>query len=98
VERSSAPTTPLYAAIVKGNDEVVKILLERGADINVQCGKYGNALKAAAVTQNAGVVKMLLEGGAIVNIEGGIYGNVLQAAMHSGPNWVSENPGQWNAS
>ena len=31
-----------------GKIEIVQLLLERGADVNVQGGKYGNALQAAA--------------------------------------------------
>jgi ankyrin repeat protein len=32
----------------RGHKEIVKLLLERGADVNAQGGYYGNALQAAS--------------------------------------------------
>jgi ankyrin repeat protein len=53
----------------------------RGADINTQGGKYGNALQAAAAVRGSdAIVKLLLNRGADINAQGGIYGNALQAA------------------
>lgn len=54
----------LRVAAAKGNTEVVEVLLKNGADINAQCGEYGNALQAAAANGNIEVVKVLLENGA----------------------------------
>ena len=33
---------------IRVHSEIVKILLEKGADVNAQGGKYGNALQAAS--------------------------------------------------
>ncbi|CUS12883.1 unnamed protein product, partial [Tuber aestivum] len=37
----------LQAAAKNGNESVVGLLLERGADVNAQGGSNGNALRAA---------------------------------------------------
>ncbi|CUS06945.1 unnamed protein product, partial [Tuber aestivum] len=79
----------LQAAAANGNEAVVGLLLERGADVNAQGGGYGNALQAAALNGNESVVGLLLERGANVNAQdvnaqGGEYGNALQAAALNG--------------
>ena len=60
------------------------MLLERGADINVQGGLYGSALQAAVKGGNQEIISLLLERGADVNVQGGFYGNALQAAAAGG--------------
>ena len=52
-----------------GNEAVVKLLLENGADVNAQGGQYGNALQGAVQSGNEAVVKLLLEDGADVNAD-----------------------------
>jgi ankyrin repeat protein len=37
----------LQAAVVKGHDQIVERLLERGANVNAPGGPYDNALQAA---------------------------------------------------
>jgi ankyrin repeat protein len=54
----------LYAASSKGHDKIVKMLLQRGADANAQCGWYRNALCAASYEGHGKVVWMLLQHGA----------------------------------
>ncbi|KAJ7148443.1 ankyrin repeat-containing domain protein, partial [Mycena crocata] len=61
-----------------GDDEVVRLLLDRGADVNAEnmthdCG----ALKAATCHGQYGVVHLLLEGAADVNSEGAKYDGAL---------------------
>src|SRR5205814_3190342 len=41
--------TMLQTASFSGNLEVVRLLLEKGAEVNAQGGHYGNPLQAAAV-------------------------------------------------
>jgi ankyrin repeat protein len=58
---------PLLLAVEKGHKQVVKLLLDKGADVNAQGREYGNALCVASYGGNAAVVKMLLDKGAYVN-------------------------------
>jgi ankyrin repeat protein len=62
-------------ASLKGNVEIVKLLLENGAEVNAE----ENALHAAAYQGNEVILKLLLEYGAEVNAGGGEY--ALQAAL-----------------
>jgi hypothetical protein len=71
-------------ASLQGHCKTVHILLERGADVNAQGGRYGNALQAASKGGHLEIVKILLERGADVNAQGGRYGNALQAASSGG--------------
>ena len=54
-------------AIKCGHEEIVKLLLEKGADVNNQDGHYGNALQLAIKCDHEEIVKLLLEKGADVN-------------------------------
>jgi ankyrin repeat protein len=51
-------------ASVRGYDKVVQLLVDNGADVNAQGGKYGNALYAASGRGYEEVVQLLLEQGA----------------------------------
>ncbi|CAG9955408.1 unnamed protein product [Clonostachys rosea f. rosea IK726] len=59
-------------------------LLQKGADINAQGGKYGTALQAALAEGYLEIAEMLIQKGADVNAQGGKYGNALQAASARG--------------
>jgi ankyrin repeat protein len=52
-----------------GHEQVVKLLLDKGADVNAQGGRYGNALYAASLGGHEQVVKLLLDKGADTNVE-----------------------------
>ncbi|KAK3363906.1 ankyrin repeat protein [Lasiosphaeria hispida] len=77
-------TCPLYFASLKGLNVIVQTLLKKGADVNAQGGKYGNALQAASFEGHDKVVQMLLVKGADVNARGGDHGNALYAASLGG--------------
>jgi ankyrin repeat protein len=69
-----------------GDEAVVQLLVDRGADVNTQGGiEYGNALQTAALKGHKAVVQLLVDRGADVNAQGGEYGNALQAAVLKGP-------------
>jgi ankyrin repeat protein len=71
----------LYVLSTRGYRGLVRSILgEKGVDVNVQGGRYGNALQAASFLEEEEIVKLLLEKGADVNAQGGAYGNALQAA------------------
>ncbi|KAJ6524900.1 ankyrin repeat-containing domain protein [Mycena vulgaris] len=59
--------TPLQTASYWGHAGVVRLLIEKGADVNDKGGKYGTALHTASHTGRAEIVKLLLENGADVN-------------------------------
>jgi len=71
---------PLYYAALYGLGEVTSLLLDEGANVNAQGGRYSNALQAASFRGHEAVVRLLVDKGANVNAQGGSYGNALQAA------------------
>ena len=75
----------LYMLSLHGHDELVKVVLrDKGVDVNVQGGLYGNALQAASYKENENIVVMLIEKGANVNAQGGILDTALAAASVEG--------------
>ena len=74
----------LRAASYQGHDKVVEILIDKGANVNLQGGIYGNALQVASYKGHDKVVQILLDKGANVNAQGGDFGNALQVASHGG--------------
>ena len=60
----------VYDSCIREIDQIVRMLLDKGADINAQGGYYGNALQAALVYGYDQVVRILLDNGA-VDINGG---------------------------
>lgn len=61
--------TPLMCAVEKGNIEIVKLLIENGADVNVKSGR-GTALHIAVEYGYPDIVRLLLDKGAEVSILG----------------------------
>ena len=74
------------AVAAEGHLEIVKKLLDVGADVNVPAGKYGRtALQAAAGEGHLEVVEKLLDVGADVNAPAGEHGRTaLRAAAEKG--------------
>ena len=62
----------------------VRLLLERGADVNPQNSYCGRALFKAAMYGHDSIVQLLLDHGANVKAPSGIDGNALQAACFWG--------------
>jgi hypothetical protein len=78
-------------------NEVVELLLDHGADVNMQGGLFANALQAACAHRalsfaerskgkivRESIVQCLVERGANVTLLGGIYGTALHAAAFAG--------------
>jgi ankyrin repeat protein len=71
-----------------GSAEMVKYLVEQGADVNLplQTGEYGSALAAATERGRTETVKYLVEQGADVNLplQTGKFGSALAATVAIG--------------
>ena len=63
---------------------VMKILIESGADVNTKVYRYGTALQCAATHGNQPMLELLLANGADVNICGGSRWGPLHAAASGG--------------
>ena len=74
----------LYFMAQLGISGVLKMLLNKGANVNAGGGDYGSAISAASHNGHEGIVRLLLEKGANVDAEGGRYGNALSAASRRG--------------
>ena len=68
---------PTYVPEVR----VIKMLLERGADIHAKGGKYGNSLQATILGRGNSFIVYLLDQGIDMNLQGGKYGSPLHAAV-----------------
>ncbi|KAF8156309.1 hypothetical protein K438DRAFT_1621655, partial [Mycena galopus ATCC 62051] len=55
--------SPLQAAAAGGHTEIIRIVLETGADVNAVGGEYGSSLQAAAANGHIEIVHILLENG-----------------------------------
>ncbi|KAK8022524.1 ankyrin repeat-containing protein [Apiospora rasikravindrae] len=58
----------LHAAVIRGYTDILKLMLEHGADPNTTSPLYGTALRAAAYGCHIEVCKLLIEAGADVNL------------------------------
>ena len=90
-EDKEAASTPsigseaLYTAIEKGNVEMVRLLVEAGADVNAAEGFGGNTPLHEAVEQgDTEMVKILVAAGADVNAEGSMSRTPLSLAAEKG--------------
>jgi ankyrin repeat protein len=78
----------LAAAACKGNINIIKLLLDHGAEVNLQGGRLGSALQTAAFCGEEGAMQLLLDRGAEIDNKGGEHGSALQAAAFQGHNGV----------
>ncbi|KAF4995982.1 hypothetical protein FDECE_12608 [Fusarium decemcellulare] len=83
VNLSSGPETPLSEAAKKGHYQIVKTLLENGADPNYSyAGDISSPLAIAAYSGHFKVTKLLLEAGVSPNRPlSGWFRNAIQAAL-----------------
>ena len=55
--------TPLHAAMVGGNDDLVKLLIEHGADVNAENKEGKKPIHYAAEEDNAEIILTITKGG-----------------------------------
>jgi len=82
--------TALGVAVYKGNEVILNMLLDRGADVNTVGGTYGTALGVAAYQGNVWVLNLLLSRGADINAVSSTFGTALGVAAYAGYGWVVE--------
>lgn len=76
--------TPLNAAKVRHKLDIMKVLLDKGADPNIRGSKHGwTALQLACLYSRREAFNILIEHNADINAHGP-YGTPLQAAAYSG--------------
>jgi ankyrin repeat protein len=78
--------TPLQAAVGRGKEELVHVLLKRGASINPErlCGRWGDPLCAAMREDLEPIANILLDNGASLERTGKNYTPPLQVAAGKG--------------
>ncbi|KAJ7028112.1 ankyrin repeat domain-containing protein [Mycena alexandri] len=67
-----------------GHLQMTQLLVEHGANVNVQGEVYISALQAASLSGHVNIVQLLIEYGANVNVQGGFWGSALQAVSSNG--------------
>ncbi|KAL6893648.1 hypothetical protein ACP4OV_007746 [Aristida adscensionis] len=80
----------LHLAAKNGNEELIRLLLSRGARVDVAVS-HGTPLHIAASYGNTGAVKILLEHHADPNYASEVSGTPLVATLHSTKHGVSES-------
>ncbi|KGO63346.1 hypothetical protein PEX1_050930 [Penicillium expansum] len=76
--------SPLSCAADHGYDDIVRLLLGWGVDVDTPCGWNGSALIAACDRGQLSTVRILLSSGANINAESELLGSPLEAAAVAG--------------
>lgn len=83
--KSDKGALALINATKEADEEIVKLLLEAGANVNYYtCDRDGSALIVAASRGNLKILRVLTEAGADINIGNGIRGTALMRAAEEG--------------
>jgi ankyrin repeat protein len=82
ISRGKSGTLLHVAALWGGGVDVLKILIDRGLDLNAIGGDHGTALQTAAYMDDTESVKYFIERGADVHIQAGYFGSALRASLN----------------
>ena len=82
--------TALYRAAQNGHNDIAKILIEAGANVNTQDNVGWTALYWAARNGHNDIVKILIEAGADVNIQESDGWTALSRAAEKGHNDIAK--------
>ncbi|TGO09506.1 hypothetical protein BTUL_0163g00160 [Botrytis tulipae] len=89
VDLLSSEGTALYMAIRRVNKEIVALLVEAGANVNVSVDHRGTALQEAVKRGHKEIVELLIENGADINALANYdSGTALQEAIKRGNEWI----------
>lgn len=83
--------TALQAACIGNHKEIAEVLLQNGADPNIQDGYHGNALTWAAFKNNKGVIRLLLDYGANPDLVGDKHREAVEEVMRGMENEKKNN-------
>lgn len=86
----TARESMVYIGAAYNSPEALWVLLDEGADPNIEGGYHHTALQAACAHSYEGIVSNLLERKARVDIYGGRFGSALIAACSSGSTAIVE--------
>lgn len=85
IEGNQNYPTAVHGAIKAGNLSILRLLVEKGADLGISNGVHGSSVEYASRQGNFSVLRYLLRQGADIKPTGkGKYHNALQAASVSG--------------
>lgn len=71
----------LQEAVIQKNHDLIKLLLEHGADVNLQCERNWTALHFAAQNYDLVASKLLIQNGANVNAQDDYGNSVISKAV-----------------
>lgn len=66
-DEDAAGRTPLFAAVIRRNQEMVKLLIEKGALVRVGDNSLRAPIHYAGFMNDSGMIKLLLENGAVID-------------------------------
>ncbi|KAG7405660.1 Ankyrin repeat domain-containing protein 50 [Fusarium oxysporum f. sp. rapae] len=82
-QRNDLGHTALYLAVATGHLSTVTSLIEKGAELNVECGAYGSPLHVACFRGYQEIVEKLLQNGASPKC-GSKFQSAIQASSQGG--------------